>query len=169
MTPYLVKPPAEMPVPLADMRDYRRLLGFEDDDLTLEALQSAAVAHLDGHGGILGRCIMPQEWALDVTGPGGHVLPFPDASGVAVDFGAVATRLSAAGVVATVSGVDADQAVTITAEYGLPVQRLPAAQQLVRLLVGGWFEYREAVSEKNMAALPFGVTALISGLRWGGL
>lgn len=166
MIPYLVTPPASVPVDLSEMKDYRRAIGYTDDDVQLDALQASAVAYLDGWGGVLGRCIMPQTWAVDVTGPGEYVLPFPDASGVTVDSGTVSTRPSGAGVVAVISDIESDQDVTITAEYGLSAQRLPAAKQLVKLLCGNWFEYREGISEKNMAVLPFGIQSLISSLRW---
>ncbi|RYE28115.1 MAG: hypothetical protein EOP23_23745, partial [Hyphomicrobiales bacterium] len=34
----------------------------DEDDELIEAAIAAAVGHLDGHSGILGRALMPQEW-----------------------------------------------------------------------------------------------------------
>ncbi len=172
MVPYLVTPPASMPVNIADMKAHL-VVDFDDDDALIDAQQAAAVAHLDAHGGVLGRCIMPQTWAIDVTGPGPHLLPFPDASGVAADAGgdelSVETVRTARGVVVTVADASSGQDVTISATYGLPAERLSAAQMLIKLMVGNWYSNRTAATETKMSSLPMAADALIAALRWQAL
>lgn len=169
MVPYLVTPPAALPVSLADMKAHLRV-DHNDEDELIDATQEAAVAYLDGRGGILGRCIIPQVWAVDVAGPGPHLLPFPDASNIAAtsDGAAVSSDavLTATGWRVTLDDAASDQGITISATYGLSATRLPAAQALVKLIVGNWFENREAVTERSMANLPMAADALIHALRW---
>jgi hypothetical protein len=170
MTPYLVTPPVSSPVTLAEMKAHLRV-DFTDDDDLIAAQQEAAVAYLDAHGGVLGRCIMPQVWAIDVTGPGPHLLPFPDASGVEATVGldAVAVDLarSSMGWVATMADAATDAEVKIEATYGLSAQRLPAAQMLVKLLVSHWYEHRAAVNVGSIVTeMPMAAHALIAALRW---
>lgn len=170
MTPYIVTPPASSPVTLEEMKSHLRV-DFPDDDADIDAQQLAAVAMLDGWGGVLGRCIMPQTWAIDVTGPGPHLLPFPDASAVSAesdgDTLASTVERSSLGPLATVANAEPDQPVTIQATYGLPSERLPAAQALVKLIVGNWYENRSAVVVGHVVSdLPMAATALISALRW---
>jgi uncharacterized phiE125 gp8 family phage protein len=169
MIPYLVTPPASLPVSLADMKVHLRVDHTEEDAAILEQ-QAAAVAHLDGWGGVLGRCIMPQVWSVDVTGPGLHVLPFPDATGVTALSGgssvALATTRTGLGLAVEMADLASDSEATITATYGLPATRLPAAAMLVKLLVGHWYQHREAVTDASMSALPMAADALIAALRW---
>lgn len=61
LPPALVTPPAEMPVSLEQAKAHLRVDHDEDDEL-IETAIAAAVGHLDGYGGILGRALMPQEW-----------------------------------------------------------------------------------------------------------
>lgn len=170
MTPRLVTPPASMPVSMVDMLTHLHVFHY-DDDAYIGGLQAAAVAYLDAYGGVLGRCIMPQTWAVDVTGPGPHLLPFPDATGIDVvaDGAAVAFEqaLTGCGTVVTAADAAGDAAITITAVYGLPDQRLPAARALVQLIVGGWYQNRESVVIGSSAVeLPMAAGALIAALKW---
>ncbi|SDW78151.1 head-tail connector protein [Roseicitreum antarcticum] len=170
MTPYLVVPPATMPVDLAALKAHLRVDGYTDN-AQIEALQAGAVAMLDGWGGALGRCILPQTWAIDVTGPGPHLLPFPDASDVAVtaEGGALSSvqRNGALGVSVEVQDASAGQDITITAQYALPDARRPAAEVLIKLIVGNWYENRESVVVgMSVNELPMAANALISALRW---
>lgn len=59
--PVLVTPPAIMPVSLEEAK---RHLGveFADDDNLIQGFIGAATDHLDGWSGILGRCLVEQEW-----------------------------------------------------------------------------------------------------------
>ena len=170
MTPYIVTPPASLPVTMAAMKEHLRV-EHNIEDALIDETQLGAVAMLDAWGGVLGRCIMPQTWAIDVTGPGPHLLPFPDASGVAAeaDGGAMAVEVARTGKgqCVTISEAESGQAVTITATYGLSGERLPAAQALVKLIVGNWYENRQAVVVgQTPSELPMAASALISALRW---
>lgn len=86
MKPYRIAPPAEMPVSLSDIKSYTRI-DFADDDAVLGALTAAAVDHLDGFHGVLGRCIVSQEWGVRV--PSWELclkLPFPDVSAASITY-----------------------------------------------------------------------------------
>jgi hypothetical protein len=166
MTPYLVTPPASLPVTLDAMKAHLRVV-HDSDDADIAAKQAGAVAMLDGWGGVLGRCIMPQVWAVDVTGPGPHRLPFPDASDVAAEAGgdplAVEVSRTALGPCVAVPGAAAGDAVTISASYALPAPRLAAAQTLIKLMVQREFD---AMAGADFDAITRTVQALITALRW---
>lgn len=169
MIPYLVTPPASLPVTLTAMKSHLRV-DHNDEDQDIDDLQAAAVAYLDARGGVLGRCIMAQTWAIDVTGPGPHLLPYPDGTGIAAEADgttlAITTELSGSGTMVKIESLGPDDQATITAEYALPTPRLPAAQALVKLIVGNWYENRAAVTGTSMAELPMAAGALISALKW---
>lgn len=164
MTPYIITPPTDLPVTLADMKLHLRV-SHGDDDADIAAKQAGVVAMLDGWGGLLGRCIMPQTWAIDATGPGPHLLPFPDVSDVTAEAGgdpldAEVTR-TALGPCVAVPG--ASGALTIQFVCGLPAGRLPAAQSLVKLMVQR--EY-EVMAGADYDAITRSIDALIGALRW---
>lgn len=170
MIPYLVTAPTGTPCTTDDLRRHCRV-DFTEDDALLDGYQAAAVAHLDGWGGVLGRCIMPQTWAIEVTGPGPHLLPFPDASDVVADTGEgqldVTVERTAKGQTVTIADATDDQVLTLSAIYGLPAERLPAARQLVLMLVATWYDSREAVVVgATPSAVPMAAEALIGALRW---
>lgn len=163
--PYLVTPPASLPVSLSDMRAHLRVVAT-DDDADLDAKQEGAVAMLDGWGGVLGRCIMPQTWAIDVTGPGPHLLPFPDAENIAAEANGdpldVTVTRRGLGLCVAVSAAP-DDAVTITAEYGMPEPRRSAARSLIKLMVQR--EY-DSTQGPEYDALTRSIQALITAMRW---
>ena len=166
MTPYLVTPPAILPVDLADMKAHLRAV-HDDDDAMIDSLIAGAVAMLDGWGGVLGRCIMPQTWAVDVTGPGPHLLPFPEASNVTAQgvSGAldVSVKRSFAGPLVTVEDAGADEPLMIEFVSGLSDERLPLAQSLVKLMVQR--EY-DALSGPDGDAITRSIDSMIGALRW---
>lgn len=66
LRPVLVTPPAILPVSLAEAKTHLRIepeAVLEDDLIT--GLTTAATDHLDGWSGILGRCLVEQEWRQD--------------------------------------------------------------------------------------------------------
>jgi uncharacterized phiE125 gp8 family phage protein len=65
--PVLVTPPAEAPVTLAEAKAHCRVTSTSDDVL-ITGLIAAAVSHLDGWSGVLGRCLVTQTWRQDFGG-----------------------------------------------------------------------------------------------------
>jgi uncharacterized phiE125 gp8 family phage protein len=166
MAPYLITPPASAPVALADLKAHLRV-AHSDDDADILAKLDGAVASLDAWGGVLGRCIMPQVWAIDVTGPGPHLLPFPDATSVIATSGGdavdvVVTR-HGAGLVVRAESASADQALTIQATYGLPATRLPSAQTIIKLMVQREFD---VMAGSDYDAITRSIDWHIGALRW---
>jgi uncharacterized phiE125 gp8 family phage protein len=186
MRPVLVTAPVALPVTLAEVKDHLRVDHDDENDL-ITAYVDAAVAYLDGWGGILGRCIMEQEWSVTMTAlpvNGSIPLPFPDVSTVVVEYvadGSTATLSSATyrlqedagsawieqveGATWPATDTRAD-AVTITMTSALPAAALPRVAVAIKLLVGHWFENREAVAVgATVADVPLAFAALIAPLR----
>lgn len=142
----------------------------------IEDYERAAVAHLDGWGGVLGRAIMPQVWKQEFCGWGALRLAMPDVSAITVtaedaDGNSVAPtrsdlRADVAGPFVIADGPSAAR-VFVQFTCALPAARLPVAQQIVRLIVAHWYMNREeVVSGTTVAQIPLGAEALISQLRW---
>lgn len=51
----------------------------------------------------------------------------------------------------------------------LPADALPAVKMAIKLLVGHWYENREAASEVRIEDAPLAFGALIAPLRWVGV
>lgn len=62
--PVLVAAPTSTPVNLADVKAQLDI-SYADKDSLIASLINAAVAHLDGWTGILGRCLVAQTWRQD--------------------------------------------------------------------------------------------------------
>jgi uncharacterized phiE125 gp8 family phage protein len=92
--------PAGLPITLAEVREAVRGLDT-GDDVMLDRLMGAAVAHADGYSGTLGRCLLTQTWAMRFDDWAWvYRLPFPDVQSVTV------TYLDTAGATQTVAGSD---------------------------------------------------------------
>lgn len=86
MKPILITGPAEDAVSLAEIKAHA-VVGFDDDNAVLSGFLSAAIAHLDGYTGILGRCLVTQEWAQDYCAWADNLLlPFPDVSTASITY-----------------------------------------------------------------------------------
>ncbi|MCA0401296.1 MAG: phage head-tail connector protein [Proteobacteria bacterium] len=86
--PVRVEGPAIAPVTLAELKAHLRI-DFDDEDAPLAVYLAAAVAHFDGWSGVLGRCLINQQWRIDFPAfPCGGVLalPFPDVSLAAIAY-----------------------------------------------------------------------------------
>lgn len=195
LSPVRVTPPAVLPVSLEEAKAQLRVEGTDEDGL-IEGLIEAAVAHLDGWSGILGRCLINQQWRVDFCAwPSNRILrlPFPDVSAVAVVY------MDADGIERTVSAgsyyrlrdargaylqlknaftwpsVETDRPdavqVTLTAGYGAAAGDVPAdIRHAIKLLVGAWYENREETVIGTIAArIPdsVNVDALVSKHRVG--
>lgn len=188
--PVLVTPPSVEPVTAAEAKAHLRV-DFSDDDAMISAIIGAAVAHLDGWTGLLGRCMVNQVWRQDFCYwpvSGCLRLPFPDVSNVVVKYSD--TDNVEQTVSATLYDVLEDERsafvrlkdtftspslyddrvdavrVTFTAGYGAAGSNVPAAlRSAVLLLVGHFYQHREAVTGGQRAELPLGVAALIGPYR----
>jgi hypothetical protein len=164
--PVLVTPPSVPVVADADLRAHLRVVGTHDDAV-IQSLQAAAVAYLDGWKGVLGRAIRAQVWRVTVQGPGPHLLPMPDVTAVTATAGAdpvaVVQTLTTRGVEVTLPEGTGEAVVTFTCE--MPAQQRSAAEAAVKMLVGHWYEHREAVGPA-MQEIPMAVDMLVGALRW---
>lgn len=162
MTPILVTPPSSALVSVADAKEHCRVDG-SDDDALIGGLVSAAIGHLDGWSGVLGRCMASQVWKVSASA-GDVVLPMPDVTAASAGYEAGAEALtvtaSAAGPVVTITE-DCD----VTFTCAMPAHLLATAKQAVLLLVGHWYANREAVGQ-GAQEIPLAVDALVSQMRW---
>jgi len=166
--------PAATPITLEEAKAQLRV-DHEDEDLLIQHYIDAATAWLDGPAGILGRCLVTQSWQMDldaVTGP--ILLPFPDseidsavftdAAGSDLDYRI--DRRDQRLLVQPLAGFGRPAAITFTAGYGAPADVPAAIRQAMLLLIGHWYEHREAVSlGASPSALPVAVDTLLAPYR----
>ncbi|HEV8035971.1 head-tail connector protein [Yoonia sp.] len=165
MIPILVTAPVLPVVSLIDMREHLRVTAA-DDDAQIEAIEQAAVGHLDGWRGVLGRCIMPQTWRQDFSGWGKLRIALPDASSVVVTYKDAAgvfqpateaeLGVDALGPFVETDGPDAD-VVRVQYTCAMPVEQLPAVRMAVKLFA----EHLHDGSELSPA-----FDALVAAMRW---
>lgn len=193
LKPVQTAPPGTNPVSLAEAKAHVR---FEeaDDDTLITALIGAATTHLDGWSGVLGLALMPQNWRQDYAcfasrmslpfGPvqsitsiqyfdfDGVLQTVPDTDYILYEDslspyvclapgaswpGSLQTRANAVQVLFVAGYADA-------AAVPLPIK------QAILLLVGHWYENREAVNIGNITSeLPLAVASLIAPYRRIGL
>ncbi len=191
MQPYLLTPPETTPVSLAEAKTHCRV-GHTDDDAYITGLIGAAVGHLDGRAGILGRCIMAQTWVYPFEkwpASGKLLIDLPDVTAAVVKY------FDAAGVERTVSSslylverdvrgtgiwlmsgftwpdlhVDRPSPVQVTVTAAIPstAPALQAVRHAMLLMIGHWYENREAVmvGQLDVRSLPMAVDHLLSPLR----
>lgn len=176
----LVTPPVLRVVEVHDLMEHLRVTGTEEAGL-LDSFEAAAVAHLDGWTGVLGRAIRPQTWRQEFGGWGCHALALPDvtavvsvtaedADGVEVTGGTAVLRARAnGGWMVDTKGADGTAIparVWVTYTCALPASLLPTVEVIVKMLVGHWFENRTAVSAAPMSEIPMAAQALIGAMRW---
>lgn len=164
-TPILVTAPVSPVVSLADMKEHLRI-NHNDHDAHLVAIERAAVAHLDGWRGVLGRCLMPQTWRQDFYGWGCLRIAMPDASSVVVTYKdadgdfqpatTVETHVDAFGPYVEADG-PATELVRVTYQCVMPSEQLPAAAMAVKL-------YAEHLYDGSELSPAFG--ALVAAMRW---
>jgi uncharacterized phiE125 gp8 family phage protein len=178
--------PAETPVSLAEAKAHLRV-EHSDDDALITGLIAAATDHLDGWSGVLGRCLVTQTWRQDFAGfadclrlPLGPVasitsvtyldgdnaeqtLPDTDYQLLTDALGALVALAPGRSWPATCARPDA---VSVTFVAGSAADDVPPALKVaIMLLVGHWYERREAIDGNTLAELPFSVSALIAPYR----
>jgi uncharacterized phiE125 gp8 family phage protein len=189
LAPVRVSQPTTTPVSLIEAKAHLRV-DHNDDDTLIGSLIAAAVDHLDGWSGILGRALVTQTWRQDFADFGCLRLALgPVASIEKIEYfdGDNANQTLADTVYthftdARGSYVDLkpDQswpgtysrpdAVSVTYVAGVPVNDVPAAlKAAILLMVGNWYANREATTETTMTELPLGAYALIAPYRRVGL
>lgn len=169
----LVTPPAELPVTLAELKA-QVVAEYDHEDLLLQHYLDAAVSHLDGWHGVLGRCLVTQTWRADITRLGESIaLPFPDIQIVSADFtdqsgGVMAYEWHeslARPALMLRGGWGRPGSVTFTAGFG-PASVVPAAiKQAILLLAGTWVRNRESIAD-DQKPIPHGFEMLIRPFRW---
>lgn len=187
--PVRVTPPSATPLALADVKAHLNI-DFDADDTLLGALIQAATDHLDGWSGVLGRCLVTQTWRQSFEEFTGRTLrlPFPGAASITsvtyqdaddatqtVAPESYALKEDALGaylffaesftVPETFYRPDA-VSVTFTAGYGAADAVPQAIKQAMLLLIGHWYENREAVNIGNIPTeIPMAMNALIAPYR----
>lgn len=155
--PVRVTAPASPVVATADLKAHLRVDGT-DSDPQIVALEAAAVAHLDGYRGVLGRCIAEQEWAVTYAAPGTYRLPLPDVSAVEVDTGTATLERDALG-----SKVTITEAATVTMTCAMPADALDAVKAAICI----WVQKRfDGLTGPEAAAFDAAFDAMITPLRW---
>lgn len=195
--PVLVTPPAAPPVSLQEVKQHLRLVSgsetYTAEDGTLQIYLDAAVSHLDGYSGVLGRCLVTQTWRQDFDEFSGRTLRLPI---LAATISSVKVR-SSDGTLSTISSDDyalqqdargsyvrfdddysfpGDLAqsngvlVEFTAGYGAATAVPAALKAAILLLVGHWYANREAVvTTGTITTLPMAVDVLLTPYRRVGI
>lgn len=185
--PIRVTAPTDRPVSVEDVR-MNSYVDHYDDDPLLDVLIDAAVSHLDGYTGTLGRCMVNQSWRQDYHDWAWRFrLPFPDVSSVTI------TYQDTDNATQTVSSDDyeiiddaqgsavvfrdtflepslygdmvAPITVTMTVGYGTAADVPEPLKAAIKLMVGHWYHNREATGSAE--ALPYGFDMLIAPYRRG--
>jgi uncharacterized phiE125 gp8 family phage protein len=191
LAPVRTAPSQTTPVSLTEAKTHLRVeAAVMDDDALITSLIQAATDHLDGWTGILGRCLMTQQWQQDFwCWPDCRILrlPFPDVSAstvkyfdednasqdVADDMVAVLSDVRGSFIrfsdAFTYPGLYNDRGdrvqVTLTAGYGDATKVPSAIKAAILLLVGNWYANREAVTADPVIVLPMAVDALLAPYR----
>jgi uncharacterized phiE125 gp8 family phage protein len=183
--------PAEMPVGLEEAKLHCRV-DHSAEDAHITALIAAATAHLDGWTGILGRALVNQTWRQTFPGfPSGAVIglalaPIQSIASITYHDGSNVEQTLAPAVYALLDDqlgpfvtlqvgqswpatFAREDAVTVTYVGGYGPTRTdvpPAIRQAMLLLIGHWYEHRQAVvNGATTAQLPLAVQALLGPYR----
>lgn len=162
MTPVLVTPPSGNVVDLATLKLWCQV-DHDFEDTVITSLGIAATAYLDGWGGILGRAILEQQWAVTYDAAGTYILPLPDLTEVVVDYGDGDEALAT---VATPRGaqVELTAAGTVTMTCAMDARTLEMAKIVICMMVAHWFEHRRAAGP-DAQEVPMQAGALVQSLR----
>lgn len=186
----LVTAPTGDIITVAQFKTHARI-DVTDDDTLIQGYINAAIDHLDGRDGILGRALRPQTWdyITDSFPRRGIELPTPPTISVDsvkyLDTSYTEQTLATANY-RVVQGGSGGSVIRLADGYTWPV--LPcepdavrvrfqcgysddssglttvpeAIRQAVYLIVAHWYENREEVSEVEMSRIPMGAKALLS-------
>ena len=215
-SPVLITPPADLPVTVDEAKEHLRVAIYDangavlagDDDALIGAYIGAAVSHLDGWTGILGRALVEQTWRMDfdrfctelklplapVTDIVSITWRNEDGQIATVDSDEYLLKVDGGGnayvrfrnAYSFPSGLYESDPVSVTFKAGYPttpaveadpeavppVEAAPATSTVpsaikvaILLLVGHWYESREATVAGSISELPFAVNALLAPFR----
>lgn len=172
MTMTLIAKPSAGAITLDDAKEHLRV-SHDDEDDVIEALVDAATGWLDGMDGVLGRALEAQtwEWALDQFPRGAMKLPLGPAASITsikyTDRAGIEQIMDPGDYVLNGGFVTADawpDGSAIKVRYVAGTGTPDTIKVVAKLLVGHWYENREAVGER-MESLPLAVDMLIAPLR----
>ena len=187
MKPIRVTAPTVEPVSLDDIKGQARI-DHTDDDTELQRMISAAVALLDGYGGILGRAIMAQTWMQPFHGWSVIMrLPMPQVRDVVV------TYTDQVGTEQTVSSSDYEvieghmgSCVHMLTSFNAPSLKTDIMQPVrvtftagatdsasvdarikhaIAAMVTHWDHHRGVTADSREAEVPMGINAMLAPLR----
>lgn len=175
--PVLIEAPQGALMSVPELRTLCRVDG-PDHDARLEGAQRAAVELLDGYTGRLGRCILPQRWAVPLEGAADMVsLPFPQCRDFVVEartgdqWAPVESAMVVpgnCGTVVAVTDMSEDvgaQRLAFWAGWDTPEDVPSNLVQAVGLLVAHLFDYDPRTwAGLQPGRLPMNVEAMISPL-----
>lgn len=160
-----------------------------DEDTLIDSLVSAAVSHLDGYSGVLGRALVTQTWQQDFSGFCSKLrLPVGDliaVTGVTYYDTSNAQQTLASSVYTAFTDslgpyvtLKPDQVwpsiysradavrVTWTAGYGAAAAVPPAIKQAALLLIAHWYDNRSGVAVgETPTEMPLAVNSLLAPFR----
>ena len=189
--------PAELAVSVSDAKGHLRVV-HSSEDAVITAFVAAAIDHLDGYSGILGRCLVTQTWKQTYPGwpsDGRLRLPFPDVDADSVVVTYLDTLADEQVVTDTLyevlhdargayvefrSAFDApsledDRAapvwVTFDAGYGAAAAVPAAIRAAILLITADFYENREntVISDARVQDLPIAADRLLTPYRRVGL
>lgn len=182
-----VEPPAETPITLIEAKAAARV-ETGDDDALITGYIEAAVDHLDGYAGILGRAVVEQTWMLHLSRFPACVieLPLPPLIGVeeityidpagdeqvlspaaytVIDGPISEVRRVSGQVWPATFGRDRAVSVTFTCGYGGPADVPGAIKAALQMMVADFYAFRETAVTGTIAAKVPMSTAVESLLR----
>jgi uncharacterized phiE125 gp8 family phage protein len=187
LAPVRTAAPTAVPLTIAEAKAHLRV-DHSDEDVLISSLIDAAVAHLDGYSGILGRALITQTWTASFPTFAERLdIPLAPVQSATIQYydSTNAQQTLSTSVYAVLSDglgpyislkynqqwpqtYTRDDAVTITfvAGYGAATSIPPAIRAAMLLLISHWYDNRSAVSIVGAASeLPLAVSALLTPFR----
>lgn len=185
MKPIQTKAPVDLPVDIAEFKQHL-YVDYDDYDSLIMSYLTAATQHLDGYTGILGRCIMDQEWDLPLGGLT-HCIPLPftsvksarvfyfdkdnneqemDSGDFEVVTGSTGSEVMIPGPLPELSTTKIAKArISMLCGYGRQGDVPYPLKVAIMQLAAHWWEHREGASEVEIKEVPMAVDRLIAPYR----
>jgi uncharacterized phiE125 gp8 family phage protein len=185
LTPIRTVAPAEPPISVSELKAHLRV-DSTDEDALIGTLLDAAVQHVDGYSGVLGRALVTQTWTQDFDDWDDLCLALAPISSVTVTYYDTANaqqtlsapiysllagpagpyiKLNWGQVFPNLFGREDAIRVTMVAGYGAATTVPAPIKAAIMLLAGHWYANREAVGQSSLAELPMAVNALLAPYR----